>query len=485
MFKKFFLLVVSAAISISVSSLTYAQEDIHKDLKPKAAPEAPTESEKKEEAKKPKLSPEEQRKQTLELMDLFGDVFEKIREDYVEEPEDKKVVEAAINGMLTSLDPHSSFLNEEDYKDMQEQTKGEFGGLGIEVTMKNGLVYVVAPIDDTPAFKAGLKAGDYLSHIDGEAVYGMSISDAVKKMRGKPGEKIELKIIREGEKKPFDVTIIRDIIKIKSVKSKVYDDVGYLRITSFTENSGKNIADSITKLTTEIGKDKVKGWVLDLRNNPGGLLTEAISVSDAFLEKGEIVSTRGRHPKDSQKFDATAGDVTAGAPVIVLINSGSASASEIVAGALQDHKRAVIIGEKSFGKGSVQTVIPVASETAIRLTTSRYYTPSGNSIQAEGITPDVEVKQGKLKYDDVADRTKEAELKGHLINDNGELTKEEKEKVRLQAVIAKLKKDKKAEITEEDLKGITKEEDKPLDETDYQLARALDMVRALAVYKGE
>lgn len=485
MIKKLLLLTLLATLSIP--NFSYAQEDIDPQLRPKNPPsEAEKEAEKKKD-EAPKLSPEEKAKQTLRLMDLFGDVFEKIRDDYVEEPDDKKVVEAAINGMLTSLDPHSSFLNEEDYKDMQEQTKGEFGGLGIEVTMKNGLVYIVAPIDDTPAFKAGLKAGDYVSHIDSEAVYGMSIGDAVKKMRGKPGEPITLKIIREGEKKPFDVTLNRDIIKIKSVKSKTYDDVGYLRITSFTENTGKNIAENIKKITDEIGKDKVKGWVLDLRNNPGGLLTEAISVSDAFLEKGEIVSTRGRHPKDSQKFDATAGDVTAGAPVVVLINSGSASASEIVSGALQDHKRAVIIGEKSFGKGSVQTVIPLASDTAIRLTTSRYFTPSGNSIQAEGITPDVEVKQGKLKYDDVFDRTKESELKGHLINaeETSREAKERKEKERLQAVIKKLKKDKKADITDADLSGVISDDDKPLDETDYQLARALDMVRALSVYRGE
>lgn len=427
-----------------------------------------------------KLSEEERKKQTLELMDLFGDVFEKIRDDYVEEPDDKKVVEAAINGMLTSLDPHSSFLNAEDFKDMQEQTKGEFGGLGIEVTMKNGLVYVVAPIDDTPAFKAGIKAGDYISHIDGEAVYGMTISDAVKKMRGKPGDKITVKIIREGEKKPFDVSIVRDVIKVKSVKSKTYNDVVYIRITSFTENTGKSVTEEVEKLSKQIGKDKLKGLVLDLRNNPGGLLTEAIAVSDDFLNKGEIVSTRGRNPKDSQKFSATSGDIINGLPIVVLINSGSASASEIVSGALQDHKRAVVIGEKSFGKGSVQTVIPLASDTAIRLTTSRYYTPSGKSIQAEGITPDIEIKQGKVTYDDEIDRTKESELKGHLINEDGDKNKNDE---RIKNVIEKLKKDKNAEITEDDLNGQIKDENKPLDETDYQLARALDMVHALKIYE--
>jgi len=418
---------------------------------------------------------------TLQLLDLFGDVFQKVREDYVEEVSDKKIVESAINGMLSSLDPHSSFLNAEDFKDMQEQTKGEFGGLGIEVTMKNGLVYVVAPIDDTPAYKAGVKAGDYISHIDNEAVYGMTISEAVKKMRGKPGESIGLKLIREGEKKPIEVTIIRDIIKVKAVKSKVYDDVGYVRISSFSDGVGKATAEAITKMTAEIGKDKVKGFVLDLRNNPGGLLTEAIAVSDDFLTQGEIVSTRGRHPRDSQKFNATAGDITNGAPVVVLINSGSASASEIVSGALQDHKRAVIAGEKSFGKGSVQTVIPLASDTAIRLTTSRYYTPSGNSIQAKGITPDLEIKQGKVIFNDDFERTTEAELKGHLINnaDSEDAKKERAEKDRIKGVVERLKKNKDADLSKEEAANA----DKPLDETDYQLARGLDIVRALYIYR--
>jgi carboxyl-terminal processing protease len=443
--------------------------------------EKTTEGEKKAEEKKPEVKKKteaEKRAEMLQLMDLFGDVFQKVRDDYVEEAEDKKLIETSINGMLTSLDPHSSFMNEEDFKEMREQTKGEFGGLGIEVTLKNGLVYVVAPIDDTPAFKAGLKSGDYISHIDGEAVYGLTIGDAVKKMRGKPGTSIAVKIVREGEKKPLDITIVRDIIKVKSVKSKVHDDVGYIRVTSFTEDAGKKVAEEMNKIYKETGKDKIKGWVVDLRNNPGGLLNEAISISDVFLEKGEIVSTRGRHAKDSQKYDATAGDITDGAPVIVMINSGSASASEIVAGALQDHKRAVIIGEKSFGKGSVQTVIPLASNTAIRLTTSRYYTPSGNSIQAEGITPDVEIKQGKLTYNDDFERTTEANLKGHLANPNGGDN-------RIKKIIKKLEKDKKAELTEADLSGELTDEDKPLDETDYQLARGLDLVRALFIYRDK
>ena len=299
-------------------------------------------------------------------------------------------------------------------------------------------------------------------------------------MRGKPGESIGLKIIREGEKKPFDVVIVRDIIKIQSVKSKTYDDVGYIRVTSFTENCGKGVVDEINKITKDLGKDKIKGWVLDLRNNPGGLLTEAISVSDAFLNQGEVVSTRGRNPKDSQKFDATAGDVTDGKPLVVLINSGSASASEIVSGALQDHRRALVMGEKSFGKGSVQTVIPIGQDSAIRLTTSRYFTPSGRSIQAEGITPDVEVKQGKVTFDDEVDRTKEADLKGHLINGNGDKTE-----AKIKKIVSKLKKDKNAAITEEDLNAAESDEDKPLEETDYQLARGLDMVRALSVFNDK
>lgn len=422
--------------------------------------------------------------ETLKLLDQFGDVFEKIRRDYVEQVADKEILESAINGMLTSLDPHSSFLNEDDFKDMQEQTKGEFGGLGIEVTMKNGLVYIVAPIDDTPAYKAGLKAGDYISQIDKSAVYGMSISEAVKKMRGKPGTKIKLKIIREGEKKPLKITITRDIIKVNSVKSKKYDDVAYIRISSFTNATGQNVVNELSKLTKEIGKDKLQGIVLDLRNNPGGLLNEAINVSDAFLDKGEIVSTKGRHSEDSQKFSATAGDVSNGAPIVVLINGGSASASEIVSGALQDHKRAVVIGEKSFGKGSVQTVIPITSKSAIRLTTSRYYTPSGVSIQAKGITPDITVKQAKIELNDDVERTKEADLRGHLSNGNDEEDDNEEEGEEASKTKVEIDVDVKVKENDDELqkKLFTKEKKKTLQEEDYQLSRALDMVKALYVY---
>lgn len=428
-----------------------------------------------------KLSKEE----VMKLLELFGDVFEKVRKDYVEEVSDRKLIESAINGMLTSLDPHSSFMNKEDFKEMKEQTKGQFGGLGIEVTMKNGLVYVVAPIDDTPAFKAGLKSGDYISHIDGEGVYGMTISEAVKKMRGKPDTKIDLKIVREGEKKPVEVTIVRDIIKVKSVKSKVYADIGYIRITSFTENTSKMMTDEINKITDEIGKDKIKGIVLDLRNNPGGLLTEAIGVSDAFLNKGEIVSTRGRDSDDAQKYTATFGDVTGGLPIVVMISPGSASASEIVAGALQDQRRAVILGEKSFGKGSVQTVIPL-SDSAIRITTSRYYTPSGVSIQAEGIVPDIEVVPAKLTPEDQVEKTKEAELKGHLTNDNDKKVVEIDKSV-LRDLKLEKNKDKitESEKLKEVLFGSDDTEEKGLYETDYQLGRAIDTVRSLYLYTND
>lgn len=416
---------------------------------------------------------------TIELLDLFGDVFQKIREDYVEEVTDKELIESAINGMLTDLDPHSSFLNFDDFKDMKEQTKGEFGGLGIEVTMKNGLVYIVAPLDDTPAAEAGLEAGDYISHIDGEAVFGMTIGEAVKKMRGKPKTDIVVKIIRDGMDKPFDVTVTRDIITVKSVKSEIHEDVGYLRITSFTENSSSGIEEEVARIKEELGDD-LKGFVLDLRNNPGGLLTEAVSVADAFLNKGEVVSTRGRNNVDAQKFSASYGDIIDGLPLVVLINSGSASASEIVSGALQDHRRAVIVGEKSFGKGSVQTVIPLPSNTAIRLTTSRYYTPSGTSIQAEGITPDIIVEPAELKLSEKLERTKEANLRGHLESDS----KKEIDEDKLKEIIKSSIKDTDKEI-DEDMKKTLFDDEDGIYSKDYQLGRAIDMVRALAIYEAK
>jgi carboxyl-terminal processing protease len=358
---------------------------------------------------------------TYRQLNLFGDVFERVRADYVEKPEDSALIEAAVNGMLTSLDPHSSYMNPKDFKDMQVQTRGEFGGLGIEVTMEDGIVKVVSPIDDTPAAKAGIQAGDLIIALDGDPVQNMNLNQAVEKMRGAVNTPITLSIQRKGTAKPFDVKVMRDVIRIQSVKSRVEGDVGYIRISSFNEQTFDGLKASIDKLTADIGKDKIKGFVLDLRNNPGGLLDQAEFVGDAFLNQGEIVSTKGRHSDQNSRYDAHPGDLTDGKPIIVLINGGSASASEIVAGALQDQKRATILGTRSFGKGSVQTIIPLGSNGAIRLTTARYYTPSGRSIQAKGIDPDIQIVQDlppELK-DQVTDTKGEASLKGHLVNEAG------------------------------------------------------------------
>lgn len=358
---------------------------------------------------------------TYRQLNLFGDVFERIRSDYVEKPDDTALIEAAVNGMLTSLDPHSSYMNPKDFKDMQVQTRGEFGGLGIEVTMEDGVVKVVSPIDDTPAAKAGILAGDLIVALDGEAIQNMNLNQAVDKMRGAVNTPITVTIQRKGTEKPFDVKIVRDVIRVQSVKSRTEGDIGYLRISSFNEQTYDGLKDAIDKLKADIGKDKIKGYILDLRNNPGGLLDQAELVGDAFLDKGEVVSTRGRHADQNMRYDARPGDLTDGKPVIVLINGGSASASEIVAGALQDQKRATILGTRSFGKGSVQTIIPLGSNGAIRLTTARYYTPSGKSIQAKGIDPDIQVVQDlppELK-DKITDTKGEASLKGHLTNEGG------------------------------------------------------------------
>src|SRR5271168_3009034 len=362
---------------------------------------------------------------TYRQLNLFGDVFERVRADYVEKPDDNKLVQSAINGMLAGLDPHSSYMDPSSFRDIQVQTRGEFGGLGIEVTMEDGLVKVVALIDDTPAAKAGIMANDIITHLDDEAVQGLTLNQAVEKMRGPVNTMIKLTIIRKGSDKPIDVTILRDVIRVKSVRShKEGDDVGYIRITQFSEQTTEGLKKSISNLTSQLGADKIKGFVVDLRNNLGGLLDQAISVSDAFLDKGEIVSTRGRNAEETQRFNARPGDLTKGKPVIVLINGGSASASEIVAGALQDHKRATLIGTRSFGKGSVQTIIPLgAGNGALRLTTARYYTPSGKSIQAKGIVPDIEVLQDVP--DELKSRTDtkgEASLRGHLKNDGDEKT---------------------------------------------------------------
>jgi carboxyl-terminal processing protease len=331
---------------------------------------------------------------TYRALSLFGDVFERVRIDYVEKPDDGKLIESAINGMLAGLDPHSSYMDAKSFQDMQSQTSGTFGGLGIEVTMEDGLIKVVAPIDETPAAKAGVMPNDIITHLDDEAVQGLTLDQAVEKMRGPVNTKIKLKIIRKGSDKPIEVSITRDIIRVRSVRSNLNgDDVAYVRLTQFSEQTTDGLRRAISDLSGQAG-DKLKGVILDLRNNPGGLLDQAISVSDAFLERGEIVSTRGRNAEETQRFNARPGDLTKGKPLIVLVNGGSASASEIVAGALQDHKRATIVGTRSFGKGSVQTIIPLGSGNgALRLTTARYFTPSGRSIQAKGITPDIEVLQ--------------------------------------------------------------------------------------------
>ena len=354
---------------------------------------------------------------TYRQLNLFGDVFERIRSDYVEEPDDGKLIESAINGMLSSLDPHSSYLNAKDYQDMQVQTRGEFFGLGIEVTMENELIKVISPIDDTPAFKAGILAGDLITELDGEEVRGLTLREAVEKMRGPANSSIVLTVIREGEAKPLKITVVRDVIRVQSVKSRVEGDIGYLRIASFSEQTMEGLEKAIDKIETDIPEDELKGFVLDLRGNPGGLLDQAVLVSDAFIDRGEIVSTRGRRADEVQRFSARAGDLVKGKPVIVLLNGGSASASEIVAGALQDHRRATLVGTRSFGKGSVQTIIPIGRSGAIRLTTARYYTPSGRSIQAKGIEPDIEVLPELPKDLQEFETVSEAELRGHLLGD--------------------------------------------------------------------
>ncbi|MCA3554738.1 S41 family peptidase [Aestuariivirga sp.] len=357
---------------------------------------------------------------TYKQLNLFGDVFDRVRADYVEQPDEQQMIEAAINGMLASLDPHSSYMNKKQFADMSVQTRGEFGGLGIEVTMENGVIKVVSPIDDTPASKAGLMANDLIVKIDGVEVQGMTLNDAVEKMRGKIGTGITLTIMR-GKTDPFDQKLTRDKIRVQSVKYSIEgNDIGYIRISSFTEQTQEGLEKAMDHFRTTLG-DKVKGYIIDLRNDPGGLLDMAISVSDTFLDKGEIVSTRGRHANETQRFNATKGDLAGGKPVVVLINGGSASASEIVSGALQDHKRATVIGTRSFGKGSVQTIIPLGGEGALRLTTARYYTPSGRSIQAKGIDADIVIEEElppELKGKNVSTEG-EAGLRGHLSNEAG------------------------------------------------------------------
>lgn len=398
-------------------------------------------------------------------LDLFGDIFERIRAQYVEEVEPEKLIEAAINGMLTSLDPHSSYLPKKDFDAMQVQTRGEFGGLGIEVTQEDGYIKVVTPMDDTPAAAAGIQPGDFITHVNGESVLGLTLDQAVERMRGPVGSEIVITVVRQGTAEPFDVSIIRDKIKLTAARARLEGSTAVVRLTTFNDQTYPGLEAGLKKVFEEAGgADKVNGVVLDLRNNPGGLLTQAIKVSDAFLEQGEIVSTRGRKPGDGERFNASPGDLTGGKPLVVLINGGSASASEIVAGALQDHRRAIIVGTKSFGKGSVQSVIPLRGDGAMRLTTSRYYTPSGRSIQSLGVHPDVLVEQPPR--DPAADSAEaprprgrsEAELRGSLKNDSmseDERRLLEEEAARAEAS-AKLRKD------------------------DYQLAYAIDILRGLS-----
>ena len=397
----------------------------------------------------------DEQQETYRQLGLFGDVFQRIRESYVDEVEDKELVEAAITGMLTSLDPHSSYLDTENYNSMQVQTKGRFGGLGIEITMEKGMIKVVSPIDDTPAAKAGLQPEDYIIAVDDESIIGLQLSEAVERLRGEVGSKVTVKVQRD-QGEPFDVTLVRDFIKIKSVRSEIFDGIGYVRLTTFSEQTSPGLQDAIADFFLSEGNN-LKGIVLDLRNNPGGLLNEAVAVSDAFLEKGEIVSTRGRNANEGSHVYARAGDIARGLPLVVLINSGSASASEIVAGALKDHKRAILLGTRTFGKGSVQSVIPVSNTAAIRLTTARYYTPSGESIQGKGIAPDIEVALARIEKLD-GGNFREENLKGAL--DGGE-------------------------NQEADAQSET-EDDEPFDQSkvDFQLARALDLIRGISVFES-
>ena len=394
--------------------------------------------------------------ETYRQLNLFGDVFERVKSEYVDKVSDKKLIEAAINGMLTSLDPHSSFLDKKSFGEMRVQTKGEFGGIGIEVTMENGLVKVVSPIDDTPGSRAGLEPGDLITHLDGVSILGLSLRQAVGKMRGPVDEEIILSIRRKNVD-PFKVKIRRAIIKIRSVRFETIDDIGYIRITTFNQQTTPGLKRAISELKKQIGAS-LSGFILDLRNNPGGLLNQAISVSDIFLNQGEIVSTRGRDPENTSRVHAKAGDLTEGAKLIVLINTGSASASEIVAGALQDHKRAIILGTQSFGKGSVQTIVPLSKDIAMRLTTARYYTPSGKSIQKTGISPDIVVSTAKIKKNMTNNQRREADLRGALENT-----------------------DKEKQNAEADISKSRRPTAKELANTDYQLARAVDLLRGLSL----
>ena len=419
---------------------------------------------------------------TYEQLRLFGDIFEKVRADYVEEVTDQQLVENAINGMLSSLDPHSSYLNAKSFDEMQVQTRGEFGGLGIEVTMENGLVKVVSPIDDTPAARAGILPGDFIIELDGQPVSGLTLSEAVDKMRGPVDSEIKLTIQR-GDKEPFDVTLTRAVVKIQSVRSHLEGaDIAYLRITSFSEQTDTGLEAQFKKLKDQ-ANGKLAGIVLDLRNNPGGLLDQAVAVCDDFIDKGEIVSTRGRHPEDAQRYNARPGDIADGLPMVVLINGGSASASEIVAGALQDHHRAILLGTKSFGKGSVQTIIPVPGHGAIRLTTARYFTPSGRSIQALGIDPDIVAEQAKVEVIAQQRRIGEADLRGALQNPD----QVKKQQDQQQPENSNGNGGGSSNTTTPNPPGASTDQTaggaKPAEEQDYQLSRAVDLLHGIALYK--
>ena len=400
------------------------------------------------------------------LLELFGAAFQTARSEYVDETSDRKLIEAAINGMLSSLDPHSSFLDDDTYRDMQIQTKGEFGGLGMEVTMENGMLRIISPLDDTPAFKAKLQPGDIITHIDDDAIVGLTLNEAVEKMRGKPKTKVKLTIRRKNQE-PFDVTLTRDIIKIETVKYEVKnEDIGYIRVITFSDTTTQNVQKAIKEMTASIGKDKIRGFIIDLRNNPGGLLDQAIGVADTFLEEGEIVSTRAKNPEETTREVATPGDLTNGLPLVVLINEGSASASEIVAGALQDHRRAVLVGTPSFGKGSVQSVKPIPGYGALKITTARYYTPSGRSIQAKGIEPDVLIPRAEIKEEPIIVGYSESNLPKALGSKNGEKNQKE--------------------TSHSEKNTDEKENDEKTEEkTDYQLDRALDILKSISIYRQQ
>ncbi len=400
------------------------------------------------------------------LLELFGAAFQTARSEYVDETSDRKLIEAAINGMLSSLDPHSSFLDDDTYRDMQIQTKGEFGGLGMEVTMENGMLRIISPLDDTPAFKAKLQPGDIITHIDDDAIVGLTLNEAVEKMRGKPKTKVKLTIRRKNQE-PFDVTLTRDIIKIETVKYEVKnEDIGYIRVITFSDTTTQNVQKAIKEMTASIGKDKIRGFIVDLRNNPGGLLEQAIGVADTFLEEGEIVSTRAKNPEETTREIATPGDLTNGLPLVVLLNEGSASASEIVAGALQDHRRAVLVGTPSFGKGSVQSVKPIPGYGALKITTARYYTPSGRSIQAKGIEPDVLIPRAEIKEEPIIVGYSESNLPKALGSKNGEKNQKE--------------------TTHSEKNTDEKENDEKTEEkTDYQLDRALDILKSISIYRQQ